>query len=57
MRNGCWETYHSDGKKASKGTWSDDVRDLKWVYWSETGDKRKEKLGGEAKHGKCIVNI
>ncbi len=52
-RNGCWETWHESGKKASKGTYADDSKVLSWIYYTPTGQKRKETLGGEARHGRC----
>lgn len=54
-RNGCWETWHQNGQKASKGTYSDDQKVLSWVYWTASGAKRKDKLGGEALHGRCLL--
>ena len=56
-RNGCWETWHDNGQVASKGTYSNDKAVLSWLYWTPTGEKRKDKLGGEALHGECLVTL
>lgn len=54
-RNGCWESWHESGRKASKGTYADDQKVLSWLYYTATGQRRKEALGGEAKHGRCML--
>ena len=56
-RNGCWESWHPSGEKASKGTYADDERVLTWLTWSASGVKKKEKLGGDAIHGKCLITL
>jgi hypothetical protein len=56
-KNGCWETWHENGKQASKGTWSDDTQVETWLYWTPEGQRRKEKLGGDAAHGGCLFTL
>ena len=56
-KNGCWETWHDNGQKATKGAFSDDAQVLTWLGWTPTGDKRKQELGGEAAHGKCMITL
>lgn len=55
--NGCWETWHDNGQVASKGTYADGKPVLTWLYWTADGHKRKEKLGGEATHGECLITL
>ena len=56
-RNGCWETWHDNGQVESKGTYADGTPVLTWLYWTADGVKRKEKLGGDATHGQCLVTL
>lgn len=56
-RGGCWETWHSNGKKATKGTYADGKKVLVWLNWTKTGKKSKQKLGGEATNGKCLITL
>jgi len=28
-----------------------------WLYWTPDGTRRKEKLGGEATHGACLLTL
>jgi antitoxin component YwqK of YwqJK toxin-antitoxin module len=56
-RNGCWETWHDNSEKESKGTCADDQAVLTWLHWTPTGDKSKPTLGGEATHGSCLITF
>jgi antitoxin component YwqK of YwqJK toxin-antitoxin module len=55
--NGCWETWHDNGQVASKGTYANGTPVLTWLYWTADGAKRKDKLGGEATNGQCLVTL
>lgn len=56
-RNGCWVSFYPSGQNASKGTYADGERVLTWLTWSEAGVKKKEKLGGSATHGECLITL
>lgn len=56
-KNGCWETWHDNGQKASKGTYSDDAQVSTWLAWTASGAKSKQKLGGNAAHGSCLITF
>ena len=56
-KNGCWETWFDNKQQESKGTYSDDAKVLTWLYWTATGDRRKDKVGGEAAHGQCLITL
>ncbi len=57
VQQGCWESWHPNGQKRSKGTYADGQRVLTWLSWSPTGTKGKDKLGGTATHGKCLITL
>jgi len=54
QRAGCWKTFYRTGKKRSKGTWSRGQKVLTWLLWDKQGNRTREKLGGDAAHGKCV---
>lgn len=56
-KNGCWGSWHDNGQIAEKGTYADDKRVLTWLRWTASGEKRKEKLGGAATHGRCLLTF
>ena len=56
-KNGCWETWHDNGQKATKGTYADDRQVLTWLNWTPSGQKSKQTLGGEAVHGSCLITF
>jgi antitoxin component YwqK of YwqJK toxin-antitoxin module len=56
-KNGCWETWHENGQKESKGTYSDDQQVSTWLAWTSSGAKSKQKLGGNAAHGSCLITF
>ena len=56
-KNGCWETWHDNGQMASKGTYADDKQVLTWLRWTADGTRSKDKLGGEASHGQCLITL
>ena len=55
VQQGCWETWHGNGQEASKGTYADGKKVKTWLYWTPAGVKRKEKLGGQATGGECMI--
>jgi hypothetical protein len=57
QKNGCWELWHDNGQKAMKGTYSDDQQVETWLSWTASGQKSKQKLGGTAAHGACLITF
>lgn len=57
VKQGCWETWHGNGQKASKGTYADGKEVLTWLFWTPAGTKRKEKRGGKATDGQCMITF
>ncbi|MFO0615598.1 MAG: toxin-antitoxin system YwqK family antitoxin [Polyangiaceae bacterium] len=56
-RNGCWYTYYENGKDHTKGTYADDDKVLSWFTWSEDGTRKRDKYGGKALHGECLLML
>ena len=50
-------TWHENGQKASKGTYSQGKKVLTWLQWSKSGQKGKNKYGGEATNGRCLITL
>jgi hypothetical protein len=48
---------HENGQKASKGTYADDEQVVTWLHWTPDGTRSKDKLGGEATHGECLITF
>jgi hypothetical protein len=56
-RAGCWETYFDDGVHESKGAYNNGTKVKSWLYWDRQGGKRREKYGGEATQGACLLML
>ncbi|MCZ6597387.1 MAG: hypothetical protein O7B99_07110, partial [Planctomycetota bacterium] len=52
MQVGTWRTWHANGQIASKGLYKRGLRNLKWVYLDEAGNRN----GGESGDYKAIFN-
>jgi antitoxin component YwqK of YwqJK toxin-antitoxin module len=54
-RAGCWETSFDSGEHESKGDYNDGNKVKTWLFWDRQGHKRKEKYGGQATEGGCMI--
>jgi hypothetical protein len=54
---GCWVQYYADGGPRSKGAYAEGEKVGKWFYWDDQGNRRKEKYGGEATQGACLIML